>query len=187
MPPFLSNRPLPERCTCGDCLIFAAACPVAVALGNEIIATGELCGGDQEPIIFNENRLSPLALNGSIESMLGDCSIGLIVAIALLGCYRLPEGLAGSLKDVAHDAGWESAKSPGKWRPVTRTFRDGSTQVWWVLEIVAGPYGPDKTERAVVATTDPYTLPDLTTWYLVTNLPAPSASPAIPPAFARRT
>lgn len=55
---------------------------------------------------------------------------------------------------------------------LTRTFRDGSEQVWWAVEIVAGPYGPGKAERAVVATTDPATLPDLTTWYLVTNLPA---------------
>ena len=39
----------------------------------------------------------------------------------------------------------------------------------------AGPYGPEKTERAVVATTDPETLPDKTTWYLVTNLPAPGS------------
>src|SRR5258707_9335546 len=59
---------------------------------------------------------------------------------------------------------------------ITRTFRDGSTQDWWAVEIVAGPYGPDKQERAIVATTDPQTLPDLSTWYLVTNLPAPSAN-----------
>lgn len=60
--------------------------------------------------------------------------------------------------------------------PLTRTFRDGSTQQWWAGEIVAGPYGPGKKERAIVATTDPQTLPDLTTWYLVTNLPAPTES-----------
>src|SRR5260221_1856668 len=30
---------------------------------------------------------------------------------------------------------------------------------------------------SVVATTDPQTLPDLTTWYLVTNLPAPPSCP----------
>ncbi len=29
----------------------------------------------------------------------------------------------------------------------------------------------------MVATTDPQTLPDLTTWYLVTNLPAPTSCP----------
>ena len=65
-----------------------------------------------------------------------------------------------------------SAEQPGRWLHLTRTFRDGSTQDWWAVEIVAGPYGPGKTERAVIATTDPVILPELTTWYLVTNLPA---------------
>src|SRR5258706_6153375 len=86
-------------------------------------------------------------------------------------------GTPGSLQEVAQAAGWKSAEHPGQWVPITRTFRDGSTQDWWALEIVAGPYGSDKTERAVVATTDPQTLPDLTTWYLVTNLPAPTTCP----------
>jgi hypothetical protein len=68
-----------------------------------------------------------------------------------------------------------SAEQPGKWVSSTRTFRAGSTQQWWAGEIVAGPYGPGKQERALVATTDPQTRPDLSTWYLVTNLSAPSA------------
>jgi len=97
-----------------------------------------------------------------------------------------PEDVAGTLQDVAHEAGWMSAEQPGKWVHITRTFRDGSSQDWWVLEIVAGPYGPDKTERAIVATTDPESLPDLSTWYLVTNLPAPTerlgSEPPFPPA-----
>ena len=86
-----------------------------------------------------------------------------------------PEGVAGSLQEVARLAGWVSAKQPGRWIRITRTFRDGSTQECWAVEIAAGPYGPGKKERAVVATTDPEILPDLTTWYLVTNLPAPTA------------
>jgi len=97
-----------------------------------------------------------------------------------------PEEVAGTLQDVAHEAGWESAEQPGQWVRIPRTFRDGSTQDWWAVEIVAGPYGPDKTERAIVATTDPLTLPDISTWYLVTNLPAPTERPApelpFPPA-----
>lgn len=97
-----------------------------------------------------------------------------------------PQGVAGSVREVAREAGWVSAERPGRWVQLTRTFRDGSTQDWWAVEIVAGPYGPGKAERSVVATTDPTTLPDLTTWYLVTNLPAPpsqmdDASP-FPPA-----
>jgi hypothetical protein len=39
-------------------------------------------------------------------------------------------------------------------------------------------------ERAVVATTDPQTLPDATTWYLVTNLPAPTEHPTTEQRFA---
>jgi len=40
-----------------------------------------------------------------------------------------------------------------------------------------GWYGPAKPTRAVVATTNPTTLPELSTWYLVTNLPAPQPQP----------
>src|SRR5581483_7318239 len=44
----------------------------------------------------------------------------------------------------------------------------------------------DKNERAIVATTDPKTLPDLSTWSLVTNLPAEAErrgrEPLFPPA-----
>jgi hypothetical protein len=76
-----------------------------------------------------------------------------------------PEGVAGTLQDVAHEAGWVNAEQPGKWVRITRTFRDSSSQDWWAIEIIAGPYGPEKTERAIVATTDPKTLPDLTTWH----------------------
>jgi len=95
-----------------------------------------------------------------------------------------PENVAGSVQDVAREAGWVSAEQPGQWVRIPRTFRDGSTQDWWAVEIVAGPYGPEKMERAVVATTDPQTLPDLTTWDLVTNLPAPAAGPVPHHPFA---
>jgi hypothetical protein len=110
-------------------------------------------------------------------------SVPYVLALKPSHAWWHPEGVAGSLQDVAHEAGWVSAQQPGQWRRITRTFRDGSTQDWWVLEIVAGPYGPDKTERAIVATTDPESLPDLSTWYLVTNLPAPTELPESEPPF----
>jgi DDE superfamily endonuclease len=125
---------------------------------------------------YGEDR----GLRGGLRKL----SVRYVMALKPSHSWWHPEGVAGCLQDVAHEAGWESATQPGKWVPITRTFRDGSTQQWWALEIVAGPYGPDKTERAVVATTDPQTLPDLTTWYLVTNLPAPSACPLTPHLFA---
>src|SRR5215213_7221789 len=43
------------------------------------------------------------------------------------------------------------------------------------LEVEAGPYGKERAKRALVVTTDPAKLPDLATWYLTTNLPAPSS------------
>ena len=54
---------------------------------------------------------------------------------------------------------------------MVRHFRDGHRESWWAADLAFGPYGPDKRLRMVVATTDPERLPDLTTWYLVTNLP----------------
>jgi SRSO17 transposase len=111
-------------------------------------------------------------------------SVPYVMALKPSHAWYHPEEVAGTLQDVAREAGWQSAEQPGKWVQVTRTFRDGSTQDWWALEIVAGPCGPDKTERAIVASTDPLTLPDVTTWYLVTNLPAPSESPEREAPFA---
>jgi SRSO17 transposase len=127
---------------------------------------------------YGEDR----TLRGGLRAL----SVPYVMALKPSHAWWHPEQVAGTLQDVAHEAGWVSAQQPGQWVPLTRTFRDGSTQDWWVLEIVAGPYGPDKTERAIVASTDPQTLPDLSTWYLVTNLPAPEhrsgAEASFPPA-----
>jgi DDE superfamily endonuclease len=81
---------------------------------------------------------------------------------------------------------WGGSNDPGDWRPIERRFRDGHTELWWAADLSYGPYGPDKPTRAIVATTDPATLPPLTTWYLFTNLPCPGspqvAESPIPPA-----
>src|ERR671921_2633275 len=84
-------------------------------------------------------------------------------------------GTIGALWEDALGAGWESAEEPGRWRKVVRTFRDGHRQEWWALEAEAGPYGTERSKRALVVTTDPEGLPDLATWYLTTNLPAPGS------------
>src|SRR5258708_4058995 len=90
------------------------------------------------------------------------------------------------VEDGGEGGGWRRPEKTGKGVRIGRRIRSGSTQDWWAVEIVAGPYGPGKKERAIVATTDPKTLPDLSTWYLVTNLPAPSErggrEPLFPPA-----
>lgn len=59
-----------------------------------------------------------------------------------------------------------------------RTFGDGRTERWWALEAECRPFGVEKRRRLVVATTDPAELPDLSTWYLVSNLPAPGTKRA---------
>ncbi len=122
----------------------------------------------------------------SLRQELRTLGVPYVMALKPSHAWWHPEDVAGTLQDVAHEAGWVSAEQPGQWVHIPRTFRDGSSQDWWVVEIMAGPYGPDKTERAIVATTDPESLPDLSTWYLVTNLPAPSerlgSEPPFPPA-----
>ncbi len=66
--------------------------------------------------------------------------------------------------------------SRGGWTKVIRTFREnGHREGWWALEVENGPYGKEQAQRALVVTTDPEKLPDLATWYLTTNLPAPGS------------
>jgi SRSO17 transposase len=119
-----------------------------------------------------------------LKSGLRELNVPYVMALKPSHAWYHPEDVAGTLQDVAHEAGWISAEQPGQWRRIRRTFRDGSTQDWWAVEIVAGPYGPDKKERAIVASTDPQTLPDLSTWYLVTNLPTPMEHPESEPLFS---
>jgi hypothetical protein len=89
-----------------------------------------------------------------------------------------PDGTIGSPWAAALAARWDGPEQPGPWVRVERRFRDRHTEPWWALEVVAGPYGPDQPQRAVVVTTDPATRPALTTWYLGTNLPAPGSARA---------
>src|SRR6266700_2229106 len=105
-------------------------------------------------------------------------AVGYVLALKPSHTWWHPIRAIASLQEAARAAKWKGPERPGKWVKVTRTFRDGSSQDWWALEVITGPYGPDKPERAVVATTDPVTLPDLTTFYLVTNLPLPGTQRA---------
>jgi SRSO17 transposase len=110
--------------------------------------------------------------------------VGYVLALKPSHEWWHPVTAIGSFQEAARAARWQSPKRPGKWVKVTRTFRDGSSQDWWALEVITGPYGPQKQERVIIATTDPLTLPDLTTFYLVTNLPAPGSPRAAESALA---
>jgi SRSO17 transposase len=110
-----------------------------------------------------------------VKQGLRELGVGYVLALKPSHEWWHPEGAIGSFQEAAQAAQWQSPERAGTWVKVRRTFRDGSSQDWWALEVVTGPYGPSKRERVVIATTDPTTLPDLTTFYLVTNLPAPGS------------
>ena len=99
-----------------------------------------------------------------VKGGLRELGVGYVLALKPSHAWWHPEGAIGSLQEAAQAARWKSPERAGKWVKVTRTFRDGSSQDWWALEVVTGPYGPHKQERVVIATTDPVALPALTTF-----------------------
>ena len=86
-----------------------------------------------------------------------------------------PVEAIGAVWDVAAHGGWVSPMQPGAWVRVERSFRDGHVETWWALEGTAGPYGPDRGRRLVIATPNPASLPEAATWYLETTLPLAEA------------
>lgn len=109
---------------------------------------------------------------------LHDLGVGYVLALKPSHAWWHPEHAIGSLQEAAAAAHWKSAKHPGQWKRLIRTFHDGSTQTWWALEVVTGPYGPQRPERVVIATTDPLTLPEVSTFYVISNLPVAGSSRA---------
>jgi DDE superfamily endonuclease len=148
---------------------FRTKLKIALQLVEQAVAEGWPCRAVVAETFYGEDR--------GLKSGLQKLGVPYVMGLKPSHAWYHPEEGTGTLQDVAHEAGWQSAEQPGQWVRITRTFRDGSTQEWWALEIIAGPSGPDKAQRALVASTDPLTVPDATTWYLVTNLPAPSQNP----------
>ncbi|MCA1718740.1 MAG: IS701 family transposase [Actinobacteria bacterium] len=105
---------------------------------------------------------------------LGKLGVGYVLSLKKSHCWWHREGTIGALWEAAEAAGWKGAEEPGEWTKMMRTFRDGHREDWWALEVEAGPYGKERAQRALVVSADPERLPDLATWYLTTNLPAPS-------------
>jgi hypothetical protein len=77
-------------------------------------------------------------------------------------------------EEAAQRMRWDGPQDPGDWEAIVRTFKDGHTEKWWAVEVstLVG-YGPEKSIRLVAVSTDPETLPTNSSWYLMTNLPAP--------------
>jgi hypothetical protein len=105
---------------------------------------------------------------------LSELGAGYVLALKPSHAWWHREGEIGSPWEaaVAASEAWEGERHPGDWTKVVRRFRDGHEEAWWALEVEAGPYGPERARRAVVATDDPEKLPDKATWYVVSNLPA---------------
>jgi len=116
--------------------------------------------------------------NETFRTGLDKLKVGYVLALRPSHCWWHVEEQIGSLAEAVEAAVWQGPEQPGAWEKVVRRFRDGHEEVWWALELVVGPYGPEKMLRAVVVTTNPLHLPNLTTWYLVTNLPLPGSERA---------
>jgi SRSO17 transposase len=104
---------------------------------------------------------------------LGELGVAYVLSLKKSHSWWHAPDAIGAMWEAALSAGWEGEEEPGGWEKVARRFRDGHGEDWWALEVEAGPYGKERAKRALVVTTDPTTLPDLATWYLTTNLPAP--------------
>jgi len=115
--------------------------------------------------------------NDTLRGGLWQLGVGYVMALKPSHAWWHTEDTPGSVWELAQMAPWQP-DDPGDWLPVERQFRDGHVETWWALETTEGPYGPEQGERLVIVTTDPTTLPDLTTWYLITNLPAPETKRA---------
>src|SRR6266540_3747318 len=127
--------------------------------------------------------------NEGFCAALGGAGVAYVLAVKPRKGAWAPEEETHTPQEAARQLRWSGPEQPGDWAPVTRRFRDGHTETWWAADasLPAAGWGPDRRIRLVVATTDPATLPKLTTWYLVTNLRRPgrqraSASAAFPAA-----
>jgi DDE superfamily endonuclease len=124
--------------------------------------------------------------NEGFCAALGHAGVAFVLAVKPRKGAWAPADQAHTPQDAARQLAWTSPSQPGDWTAVTRRFRDGHTETWWAADasLPACGWGPDRRLRLVVATTDPATLPKLTTWYLVTNLPRPGRRRAAAAAFA---
>jgi SRSO17 transposase len=156
--------------------------------------------GKQDPAFRTKPQLAvelvdaALAAGVPFRAVVGDCAYGdslgfeetlqgagLPFVLALKpakGVWSPFEGMP-TPQDVARRLPWRGPRRPAPWTRIARRFRDGHTESWWAAGLAFAGYGPDRTWRAIVATTDPATLPAETTWYLTTNLPRPDSPRAV--------
>lgn len=122
--------------------------------------------------------------NATFEAALGDAALPYVLALRPSRGLWAPIDALHTPQEAAQAVAWGGPEAPGDWLPIVRRFRDGHEETWWAADLRFGPYGPNQPVRVIAATTDPATLPDLTTWYLATNLPRPGAPHATEAPFA---
>jgi hypothetical protein len=110
--------------------------------------------------------------NEGFTEALGHAGVAFVLAVKPGKGVWAPAEEVHTPQEAARQLAWGGPTQPGDWTPVVRRFRDGHAETWWAAHarLPAAGWGPDRRLRLVVATTDPATLPKLTTWYLVTNL-----------------
>jgi SRSO17 transposase len=116
--------------------------------------------------------------SAAFEGALWEANVPYVVGLKPTKGTWAPEEAPHTPQEAAQRLRWNGPEEPQDWTPVVRRFRDGHTETWWAAELSLGGYGPDRSTRLVVATNDPATLPELTTWYLATNLPRPGSARA---------
>jgi hypothetical protein len=114
--------------------------------------------------------------NEGFTQALGAAKVAYVLAVKPRKGTWAPADAVHTPQEAARQLAWTSPNQPGDWTPIQRRFRDGHTQTWWAADasLPAAGWGPGRRLRLVVATTDPATLPKLSTWYLVTNLAHPT-------------
>jgi SRSO17 transposase len=116
--------------------------------------------------------------NPGFTDALGAAKVPFVLALKPRRGTWAPAEAAHTPVEAAGELGWQGSSKPGRWRRVTRRFRDGHAETWWAADAQLGGWGPDRPLRLVVATTDPAGLPGHSTWYLLTNLPRPASGRA---------
>jgi hypothetical protein len=155
-----------------------------------------LPGGDRDPAFRTKPQLAVELVHAAREGGIGfravvaDCFYGdnpgftdalvaakvpFVLALKPRKGTWAPADQAHTPVEAASDLGWHGARKPGRWRRIQRHFRDGRSETWWAADAELGGLGPDRRLRLVVATTDPGSLPGMSSWYLLTNLPRPSS------------
>jgi hypothetical protein len=114
--------------------------------------------------------------NPDFESALWKAKVHYVLSLRPHKGRWAEEEAAHTPEEAAQRMRWDGPEDSGDWEPIVRTFKDDHQERWWAVEVTTLiGYGPEKSIRLVAVSTDPATLPTNSTWYLMTNLPAPDS------------